>query len=147
MATAPDPFSQSLPSQPAPSITANAPLLGAGNSSALQEPSSINSDPNNIATGTLLDTIPQVGEARDKLQQQWKPPQGLTQSLQYTFVVGQNGSIQRVIALGDAAKKYMDSTGMPRLGEPFVSPLQGKRNANIRVDLNADGKVNTYLVP
>jgi len=71
----------------------------------------------------------------------------LTQSLQYTFVVGQNGSIQRVIPLGDAAKKHMDSTGMPRLGEPFVSPLQGKRNANIRVDLNSDGKVNTFLVP
>jgi hypothetical protein len=147
IATAPDPFSQSLPSQPAPSITANAPFLGAGDSSGLQERSNISSDSNNIATGTLLDTIPQVGEARDKLQQQWKPPQGLSQSLQYTLVVGQNGSIQRVIALGDAARKYINSTGMPRLGEPFVSPLQGKRNANIRVDLNSDGKVNTYLVP
>jgi len=147
IAIAPDPFSQSLQNQPLPSITANAPFLGSGDSSALQERSGISSDSNNIATGTLLDTIPQVGEARDKLQQQWKPPQGLTQSLQYTFVVGQNGSIQRVIPLGDAAKKHMDSTGMPRLGEPFVSPLQGKRNANIRVDLNSDGKVNTFLVP
>ena len=96
-------------------------------------------------TGTAFDTIPQVAEARRYFQQRWNPPQGLTQTLEYTLLVGANGSIQRTIPLGQAAGDYVDRTGIPLTGEPFVSALNRGQSAKIRLVLSPDGSVKTFL--
>ncbi len=96
-------------------------------------------------TGTAFDTIPQVAEARQYFQRRWSPPQGITQTLEYTLLVGANGSIQRAIPLGQASGDYIDRTGMPLVGEPFVSAISGGRNAKIRLVLSPDGAVKTFL--
>jgi hypothetical protein len=97
------------------------------------------------ANSTAFDTIPQVAEARQYFQQRWKPPQGLNQTLEYTLVVGSNGSIQQILPLGQASGDYVDRTPIPLAGEPFVSAIAGNRNARIRVVLSPDGKVQTFL--
>jgi hypothetical protein len=94
---------------------------------------------------TAFDTIPQVAEVRRYFQQGWTPPQGLDQVLEYRLLIGANGSIQQIIPLGLTAGDYIDRTGIPLVGEPFVSPLNGKRSATVRLVLSPDGKVQTFL--
>ncbi len=94
---------------------------------------------------TAFDTIPQVAEVRRYFQQRWSPPQGLTQTLEYTLTIAPNGTIRQITPLGQAAGDYVDRTGIPLVGEPFVSPLSSGRNARIRLVLSPDGKVQTFL--
>ena len=97
------------------------------------------------ANSKLSDVIPQVAEVRSYLQQRWKPPSGLTQTLEYYLILNGDGSIQRIIPLGQAAGKYIDTTSIPLPGEPFVSGNIGGRNPKIRVVFTTDGKVATFL--
>jgi hypothetical protein len=94
---------------------------------------------------TAFDTIPQVAEVRRYFQQRWTPPQGLGQVLEYRLLIGANGSIQQIVPLGLTAGDYIDRTGIPLIGEPFVSPINGKRSATVRLVLSPDGKVQTFL--
>jgi len=56
-----------------------------------------------------------------------------------------DGSIQRIVPLGQAAGDFIDRTGMPLTGEPFVSPTQSKRIPRLRVVLSPDGSVRTFV--
>lgn len=97
------------------------------------------------ANSRLSDSIPQVAEVRSYFQQRWKPPSGLTQTLEYSLSLNADGSIQRIIPLGQAAGKYIDGTGIPLPGEPFVSSVDGNRTPIIRVVFTPEGKVDTFL--
>jgi hypothetical protein len=94
---------------------------------------------------TAFDTIPQVAEARSYFRQQWSPPAGLKQTLEYNLLLNADGSIQQIAPLGQAAGDYIDRTGIPLVGEPFVSPIQGGHSPKIRVVLGPDGSVQTFL--
>jgi hypothetical protein len=96
-------------------------------------------------TGTAFDTIPQVAEARSFFQERWQPPESLDQTLEYRLQLGADGTIQRIIPLGRAAGAYIDRTGMPLPGEPFVSPIETGGNPQIRIVLDPDGEVQTFL--
>lgn len=96
---------------------------------------------------TAFDTIPQVAEVRTYFQQRWKPPEGLTQTLEYSLVLAPNGSIQSIIPLRQLSGDYIDRTGMPLVGDRFVSALPNGRNAKIRLVLTTDGKVQAFLEP
>lgn len=125
--------------QDAPSSTARtAPPSAESNQS---EPTS--SD--NAANSKLSDTIPQVAEIRNYFEQRWKPPSGLTQTLEYSLSLNTDGSIQRILPLGKAAGDYIDRTNMPLPGEPFVSALEVSGNPIVRLVLTPDGKVQTFL--
>jgi len=95
--------------------------------------------------GTAFDVIPQVAEVRAYFQGQWQVPPGLSQTLEYSLVLNPNGSIQRIFPLGQAAGNYIDRTGMPLIGEPFVSPIAEGKHPRIRLVLKPDGKVQTFL--
>jgi hypothetical protein len=97
------------------------------------------------ATNNLLDTIPQVAEVRQYFQERWQVPKGLNQRLEYRLVLNKEGSIARISPLGRAANVYLDRTQMPLMGDPFVSPLEVANNATIRLVLNPDGSVKTFL--
>ncbi len=99
----------------------------------------------NAAGSRLSDTIPQVAEVRNYLQERWQPPSGLTQTLEYTLWLNRDGSILRIEPRGQAAGEYIDRTGIPRPGESFVSPVAEDREPKIRVVLTPDRKVQTFL--
>lgn len=137
--SASSPFNSSFPevNTPSPSLQPSAAPITQNNTA----------DNNVAANNRLFDTIPQVAEVRNKLQQGWTPPTDLTQSLQYSMMLSGDGTIERIIPLTEAAKKYMDRTGIPIVGEPFVSPIDGGGNPQMRVVFNTDGKVETFLEP
>ena len=93
----------------------------------------------------LLDTIPQVAETRQYFQERWQVPDGLNQRLEYRLVVDREGAIAQIVPLGRAANIYLDRTQMPLMGTPFVSPLEASQEATIRLVLNPDGSVKTFL--
>lgn len=96
---------------------------------------------------TAFDTIPQVAEVRNYFQQRWKAPEGLTQTLEYQLMLDANGAVQSIVPLGQASGDYIDRTGIPLRGEPFVSPLQQGTTAKIRLVLSPDGGVQTFQIP
>ena len=91
------------------------------------------------------DTFPQVAEARDYFKQRWEAPSSLKQTLEYSLVLDVDGTIQRIEPLGEAARTYVDRTGMPLIGEQFVSRNSNGQTPRIRVVLAPDGKVQTFL--
>ncbi|BAB77571.1 DUF4335 domain-containing protein [Anabaena sp. FACHB-709] len=102
--------------------------------------------PSEIATSntsTLFDT-PQVAEAREFFKKRWQPPSGFVQTLEYSVMLGVDGSIERILPLGKAARDYVDLVGMPAIGEPFVSANRSGQMTRIRVLLSPDGKVQTF---
>ena len=99
----------------------------------------------NGSNNTLFDNIPQIAEARSYFQNRWQPPADLRQTLEYSLLLNADGSIQRIVPLGQAAGQYIDRTDMPLPGEPFVSAVAGGGNPTIRVVLSPDGNVNTFL--
>lgn len=97
------------------------------------------------AAGSAFDSIPQVAEVRSYFEERWQPPEGLTQTLEYTLLIGEDGSIQRIVPLGQSAGDYIDRTGMPLVGEPFVTPVANGKSPRVRVVLSPDGQVRTFL--
>lgn len=87
----------------------------------------------------------QMKEVKEYFQKQWQPPEGLKQTLEYRLVVNGNGSIQRIIPLGKASEIYLDRTGIPLMGESFVSPIKESKNLTVRLLLSPDGEVKTFL--
>jgi len=91
---------------------------------------------------TLFDTN-QVAEVRDYLTKRWQPPTGLKAPLQYSLTVGVDGALEQILPLGKAARDYVDKAGIPKIGEPFVSPSRNGQNVKLRAILKPDGKVQT----
>jgi hypothetical protein len=120
-----------------------APPLGTSDNSLAQRLRQERNTPSNVATGTLFDT-PQVAEARDFLKKRWQPPKGLSQTLEYSLLIGVDGKVERILPLGKAARDYVDSAGMPGIGQPFVSPNRNGQNVRIRAVFSPDGKVQTF---
>ncbi|MDV2992139.1 MAG: hypothetical protein N4J56_001793 [Chroococcidiopsis sp. SAG 2025] len=88
---------------------------------------------------------PQVNEVREYFQQRWQPPSGLSEPLEYSIVLDVDGSVQRIEPLGKAARNYIESSGLPLIGEPFVSANPQGETPRVRVILGADGKVQSFL--
>jgi hypothetical protein len=124
------------PTSTAPSARSNDNLLvarlRAGNTSSTSTQASRDS--------TLFDT-PQVAEARQYLQKRWQPPAGLRQTLEYSLMVGVDGSVERILPLNKAARDFVETTGMPNIGAPFVSANRYGKNVRLRAVLSPNGKV------
>ncbi|KOP23372.1 hypothetical protein AMR41_26645 [Hapalosiphon sp. MRB220] len=102
---------------------------------------------NKVATGntnTVLDATAQLSEAKQFLTKRWQPPSGLNQTLEYSLMVGVDGTIERILPLGKASRIYIDRTGMPLIGERFISPNRNGQSVIIRAVYSPDGKVQTF---
>lgn len=97
-----------------------------------------------VATDSTLFDTPQVAEAREYLKKRWQPPAGLSQALEYSLMLGIDGSVERILPLNQAARQYVDSAGIPDIGQPFVSTNKYGQNVRIRVVLSPDGKVQIF---
>lgn len=96
-------------------------------------------------TASAFDVIPQVAEAREYFASRWKPPEKLTQTLEYILQVDAEGRVERIIPLTEASGQNVDYTNIPPAGEPLVSRLKKGKSARIRLVLSPDGKVQTIL--
>jgi len=85
-----------------------------------------------------------VAEVKQYFQQRWQPSDSLDQSLEYSLVLQPDGTIQQILPLDRTADIYLDRTGIPLLGNPFVSPLDRDANPRVRVVLSPNGKVAVY---
>ena len=92
---------------------------------------------------TLFDTT-QIAEAREYLNKRWQPPTGLNQTLEYSLTLGVDGTIERIEPLNPSARQYIDSSGIPEIGKPFVSSNKSGQSLKIRVVLSPDSKVQTF---
>ncbi|MEG4393974.1 DUF4335 domain-containing protein [Microcoleus sp. BROC3] len=113
------------------------------------QPPAESEDNNQVAASkknhTLFDTIPQVSEARTYFEERWKPPEGMEQTLEYSVLIDENGSVQSIVPMGKAAADYIEQINMPLAGEPFVSAVSNGKNPKIRVVLRPNGRVQTFL--
>jgi Domain of unknown function (DUF4335) len=107
--------------------------------------------PENIAkpsleeTASLFDYTPQIAEVREYFQENWQSPENLQQTLQYLLVINKNGHLQTVIPLGTNAEFYLKQVKFPLNSESFVSPLSEESTQTIRLVLQPDGPILTFL--
>jgi hypothetical protein len=94
---------------------------------------------------TLFDKIPQVAEVRKHFEGTWEPPEDLNKNLQYNLLLNRDGSIKKVIPIGQASVDFYELTNMPFEEEPFVSGLEEGETATVRLVLRKNGKVQTFL--
>ncbi|MDB9338598.1 MULTISPECIES: DUF4335 domain-containing protein [Cyanophyceae] len=104
----------------------------------------VNPTPEEFTTRRTLFDTPQVAEAREIFTKRWQPATGFTQTLEYSLIVSIDGTIERIYPLNQAARTFIDSAGMPEIGQPFVSANKNGENVRIRVVLSPDGKVQTF---
>ncbi|PPS45721.1 DUF4335 domain-containing protein [Chroococcidiopsis sp. TS-821] len=140
---APNPGSQAAISQTQRTAPAAPQQQAANNTTAAVR--SPNQPPPAPSQPTSLDNISQVAEARQFFQRRWEPTEAVKQTLEYSLLLDVDGTIQRIEPLNQAARDQIDRTGMPLIGEPFVSPIADGQVARIRVVLTPEGKVQTFL--
>lgn len=85
----------------------------------------------------------QLQEIKNYFQGKWQPPADLKQSLEYRLYINGDGSIDKVISLGKAAKLYLSQTNIPVRGETFISPLK-EQKLRVRLLLNPNGEVKVF---
>ncbi len=101
--------------------------------------------PSIAATRTAFVPNPQVVEVSNYFNQRWEPPTNLRSSLEYSIILDVDGSIQVIEPYGIASRTYLDRTGMPLIGERFVSANQNGQSPRIRLRFNPNGKVQAFL--
>ncbi len=101
--------------------------------------------PSITATRTAFVPNPQVAEVSNYFNQRWEPPSNLRSSLEYSIVLDVDGTIQVIEPYGLASRTYLDRTGMPLIGERFVSANQNGQSPRIRLRFNPNGKVQAFL--
>ena len=60
------------------------------------------------------------------------------------MTVGVDGALEQILPLGKAARDYVDSAGIPKIGQPFVSSSRNGQNVRLRAVLNPNGKVQVF---
>jgi Domain of unknown function (DUF4335) len=101
--------------------------------------------PITTATRTAFVANPQVAEVSNYFNGRWEPPSSLRSSLEYSIILDVDGSIQVIEPYGLASRTYLDRTGMPLIGERFVSANQDGKSPRIRLRFNPNGKVQAFL--
>ena len=112
--------------------------------SASDSPSESLETTSDIATQNTPKQLSQIQEVTAYFRDRWQPPADLKQSLEYRLVLREDGSIERVIPLGKAARLYLSQTSIPIKGEEFISPVAEAESFVVRLLLNPDGRVQAF---
>jgi hypothetical protein len=87
-------------------------------------------------------------EAKRYFQGKWKANPTQTNSLQYVLDVnGKSGVVRSVNPQGEAATDYLKQSKLIKPGQKIVSPVAGNNDQKIRVLLQPDGNVDTFIEP
>ncbi len=97
-----------------------------------------------MKNAAALAPIPQTNELQLYFQKRWKPIAGVTQPLQYDLELAAAGEILSATPIGRAAQDNVEKSTIP-LNEIIVDPLANGKTATIRLVLNPDGTVQTFL--
>lgn len=143
IAVAPSP---KLQASPKPTNARTAATTAAQNANSPARESAPNTPPQpTTAPRTAFVPNPQVTEVSNYFNQRWEPPSNLRSSLEYSIILDVDGTIQVIEPYGLAARTYLDRTGMPLIGERFVSANQNGQSPRIRLRFNPNGKVQAFL--
>lgn len=97
--------------------------------------------------GDLIDS-PSLQEARTYFQSKWKTSNTQANPLQYVVQInGKSGTVRSVSPQGEAATTYLKQTKLVKPGQKLVSPDVGGNDLKIRVVLQTDGNVDTFIEP
>ena len=83
-------------------------------------------------------------QVQTAIQERWQPPEDLRQSLEYRVTLAQDGTLQRVVPIGDTAQAYLPQVSALQVGEPIIPPTQTS-SPPIRLVLRQDGQVRAFL--
>ncbi|WP_019505146.1 DUF4335 domain-containing protein [Pleurocapsa sp. PCC 7319] len=108
------------------------------------EESALSQQTSDLALGNSRSQPNQLQEIKTYFEEKWQPPAELKQSLEYRLLLNPDGSINRVVPLGQAAKLYLSKTNIPVQGEPFISPASVSQKYQVRLLLSPDGKVQAF---
>jgi Domain of unknown function (DUF4335) len=91
---------------------------------------------------------PSLQEAKRYFQGKWKADTNQTNSLQYVIQVnGKSGVVRSVSPQGEAATTYLQQTKLIKAGQKLISPAPAAGDQKIRVLLEPDGNVDTFIEP
>ena len=99
----------------------------------------------NLERDSVLEPPTQIEQVQAYFQQQWQPPTELAETLEYRLAIDSRGAIKTAIPLGAAAQFYLQQTPIPLTGNAFISPLTDGKGMVIRLVLESDGTVKTFL--
>jgi Domain of unknown function (DUF4335) len=99
------------------------------------------------ADGKPFDS-PAIQATRSYFQSKWKPSSTQQNPLQYVVQIsGKSGLVRSVSAQGAAATTYLDRSKIIKAGQKLVSPAAGGTDQKVRVVLQPDGNVDTFMEP
>jgi Domain of unknown function (DUF4335) len=91
---------------------------------------------------------PSLQETKRYFQGKWKASTTQTNALQYVLQVnGKSGVVRAVAPQGAAATTYLQQTKFIKPGQKLLSPADGGGEQKIRVLLQPDGSVDTFIEP
>ncbi len=100
---------------------------------------------NSNETKTAFNNDPQITEVKDYFQKTWQPIEGLKETLEYRLIINKKGHLQTLIPLGYASEAYLPQVDFPSSNQAFVSPLSENQKQTIRLVLEPNGNVSTFL--
>jgi hypothetical protein len=101
--------------------------------------------PTEFKVAEPLPNTSQVTEAQAYFQQRWSPQKGLTFPLQYRLTIGKDGTVAANEPLSSQSSNWLDRSGVPLQGEPFVSALADGTEQTIVLTLRSNGGVEAVL--
>jgi hypothetical protein len=101
--------------------------------------------PAEYKVATPLPSTPQITEAEAYFKQRWSPQKGIEYPLQYRLTIAKDGTIVGNEPLSTLSTTWLDRSGVPLQGEPFVSALSDGTEQTIVVTLRSNGGVEAVL--
>jgi Domain of unknown function (DUF4335) len=152
--------------QPAPTFDRSSPVPATANFNQEQpQPTSQSADfpitpilptqsfsPNPVVNGpeepTADSASPALKEVKRYFQSKWKASSSQSDPLQYIVQInGKSGTVKNVAAQGEAATTYLQKSKFVKPGQKLVAPIAGGASQKIRVVLQPDGNVDTFVEP
>jgi Domain of unknown function (DUF4335) len=106
--------------------------------------------PSSVVNGPEEPTteIPVLKETKRYFQSKWKANSSQVDPLQYIVQInGKSGTVKNISAQGEAATTYLQKSKFVKPGQKLVAPIAGGTNQKIRVVLQPDGNVDTFVEP
>ncbi len=98
-----------------------------------------------VGQSRLFDTIGQVAEVRDYVASRWQPATPPAKTLEYRLTLNTDGSLAQVEPLGASAQQYLSQLPLPTPQSPFVSAITSGGRPTVRLVVQPDGAVQTFL--
>ncbi|MBD2325872.1 DUF4335 domain-containing protein [Alkalinema sp. FACHB-956] len=120
--------------------------IGSNNATASGDEAAATSQPSVSAARKSAPSAPVLdtsqAEAVEKyVQNRWKPPEGLSEGLEYVLEIYPSGELKSVTPRNEAATTYRDRTGLVE-GEPITPASADGKNSTIFLRLEPNGKVS-----